>query len=97
MTVKKIGRLEFQIVPGSEELFTSDFAEFLIAAYDKFSTLIIELRKKREIVLSRAIKKQIMPNFLDNSDVRNKDWLIQKLPEELKKPGIETIKLKLNL
>jgi len=89
MTVKKIGRLEFQIVPGSEELFTSDFAEFLIAAYDKFSTLIIELRKKREIVLSRAIKKQIMPNFLDNSDVRNKDWLIPKLPEELKKPGIE--------
>ena len=84
MTVKKIGRLEFQIVPGSEELFTSDFAEFLIAAYDKFSTLIIELRKKREIVLSRAIKKQIMPNFLDNSDVRNKDWLIPKLPEELK-------------
>ena len=42
MTVKKIGRLEFQIVPGSEQLFTSNFAEFLIAAYDKFRTLINE-------------------------------------------------------
>ena len=69
MTVKKIGRLEFQIVPGSEQLFTSDFAEFLIAAYDKFSKLIIELRQKRKIVLSNAIKKQIMPNFLANSDI----------------------------
>ena len=82
-------RVEYLDVPGADELFTTDFLEFITAAYDKFAPSIADIRAKREEMIASAVNDGILPDFPPQSDVNSGDWQVPPLPAELTRPGIE--------
>ena len=82
-------RVEHSDVPGADDLFTSDFLEYVTAAYDKFSPMIADIRVKREAMIARAVNERVLPDFPPESDINSGDWRVPPLPSDLLRPGIE--------
>ena len=82
-------RLCVAAVAGSDELFTPEFCEYLLALHDRFTARIHDLRAKRAEALERALKHGGLPGHLPPSDATTLDWQVPPLPEDLKRPGIE--------
>ena len=56
-------RVEFTEVSGADELFTSEFLEYITEAYDRFSPSIRDIRKKRADMIKRAVHDRVLPTF----------------------------------
>ena len=82
-------RVEFTEVSGADELFTSEFLEYITEAYDRFSPSIRDIRKKRADMINRAVRDRVLPTFPPKSEANSGDWLVPPLPAELTRPGIE--------
>ncbi|MDP6455174.1 MAG: hypothetical protein QF898_17955 [SAR202 cluster bacterium] len=82
-------RVSFSNVPGAEELFTPDFLEYIVAAYDKFAPAIADIRFKKDALLQRALQQNESPTFPPESDINSGDWQVPSLPDDLLRPGIE--------
>ncbi|MXY22845.1 MAG: hypothetical protein F4Y49_16165 [Dehalococcoidia bacterium] len=82
-------RVEFTEVSGANELFTSEFLEYITEAYDRFSPSIRDIRKKRADMIKRAVHDRVLPTFPPKSEANSGDWLVPSLPAELTRPGIE--------
>ena len=82
-------RARFAPVEGTDELFTPRFIEYLVAAHDRFSQRVHELRAKRAEVLDRAVRQGMMPGPLPVSEIDTSEWQVPPVPEDLRRPGIE--------
>lgn len=82
-------RLEFAPVQGANELFTPDFAEFLVSLHDQFAVRVHALREKRAQVLQKALHSAVPPAHLPPGEINTRPWTVPPVPDELKKPGIE--------
>ncbi len=82
-------RVEFTEVSGAEELFTSEFLEYITEAYDRFSPSVRDIRRKRAEMIARAVRDRQLPTFPPKSEVNSGDWQVPPLPAELTRPGIE--------
>ena len=82
-------RVEFTEVPGTDELFTPEFLEYIAEAYDKFAPSIKDIRQKRAEMIDRAVRDRRLPSFPPKSEANSGDWRVPSLPAELTRPGIE--------
>ena len=82
-------RVEFTEVPGADELFTTEFIEYITEAYDRFSPSIRDIRQKRADMIERAVRARVLPTFPPKSEANSGDWRVPALPAELTRPGIE--------
>ena len=82
-------RVEFTQVSGADELFTPEFLEYITEAYDRFSSSIRDIRKKRADMIERAVRDRVLPTFPPESEANSGDWKVSPLPAELTRPGIE--------
>ena len=82
-------RVQYAEVTGTDELFTPDFLEYVVAAYDRFAPAIEDIRQKRDKMIGRAIHDRVLPTFPPRSEINSGDWTVPPLPAELKRPGIE--------
>lgn len=88
-SLKILERLEVASIEGTKELFTEDFAKYLLYLHDRFTPKIYELRQKRAEVLNKAHHQGIQPTYLPTSQINTGNWKVPPVPEDLKKPGIE--------
>ena len=82
-------RVAYTEVPGSEELFTPEFLEYITDAFDKFAPAIEDIRRKRTEMIRRAVRDRELPDFPPKSEVNAGDWHVPPLPADLTRPGIE--------
>lgn len=82
-------RVAYTEVPGSEELFTPEFLEYITDAFDKFAPAIEDIRRKRAEMIRRAVRDRELPDFPPKSEVNSGDWHVPPLPADLTRPGIE--------
>ena len=82
-------RVRYAEVSGTDELFTPEFLEYVVAAYDRFSPAIADIRRKRDKLIARAVQERVMPTFPPPSEANSGDWNVPPPPEELTRPGIE--------
>ena len=82
-------RVQYTEVSGTDELFTSEFLDYVVAAYDRFSPAIEDIRRKRDEMIHKAIHDRQLPTFPSRSEVNSGDWKVPPLPAELTRPGIE--------
>ena len=82
-------RVKFTQVEGTQDLFTPQFEEYLVALHDRFTTRVHALRAKRVEVLEKALSHGAMPDYLPLSEINTSDWRVPPVPEDLRKPGIE--------
>ena len=82
-------RVAYTEVPGSEELFTPEFLEYITDAFDKFAPAIEDIRRKRAEMIRRAVRDRELPDFPPKSEVNAGDWHVPPLPADLTRPGIE--------
>ena len=82
-------RVSFAPVAGAQDLFTPEFAEYLLALHDRFTPRIHDLRDQRAGVLKRALTQGIMPSHLPVTEANTGDWQVPPVPDDLKRPGIE--------
>ena len=82
-------RVAYTEVPGSEELFTPEFLEYITDAFDKFAPAIEDIRRKRAEMIRRAVRDRELPDFPPKSEVNTGDWHVPPLPADLTRPGIE--------
>ena len=82
-------RLRFSALEGTEDLFTPEFTEYLLALHDSFTSRVHELRAKRVKVVDRALSLGILPSHLPASEGNTGDWQVPSVPDDLTKPGIE--------
>ena len=82
-------RLSFAPVEGATEAFTEEFIEYLLAAHDRFTPTIHQLRTDREEIVDKAARQGIMPTHRAVSEINTGDWQVPEVPEELTRPGIE--------
>ena len=80
-------RLSYESKIDCSDIFTENFIDLLIHLHDKFSEEVKTLRKVRLENLKKARNGE-MPEVLPTSEA-NSDWMIEEIPEELRKPGIE--------
>jgi malate synthase len=82
-------RIRFAPVEGAAELFTPEFAGYLVSLHDQLTPRVLALRAERAEVLTRALERGVPPTFLPASRVNAGDWKVPPVPEDLQKPGIE--------
>jgi malate synthase len=82
-------RITFAPVEGAAQLFTPQFAEYLVSLHDRFTARIHDLRAKRVEVLRRALHDGVMPTHRTPSEATSGDWTVPPVPDELRRPGIE--------
>ena len=82
-------RVRYAEVSGTDELFTPEFLDYVVAAYDRFSPAIADIRRKRDKLIARAVQERVMPTFPPPSEANSGDWNVPPPPEELTRPGIE--------
>ena len=75
-------------VEGGDEIFNSDFLEYLIALNDRFTPMIHSLRLERNNVLKDCLDNQTLPLNNEISTVPD-DWKVPSIPDDLNEPGIE--------
>lgn len=83
-----INRVTFSDDEGAKELFSTEFAKYLILLNDKFTPRVQELRIKRAERLREALQRGILPK-IPRSKINTDDWKVAPIPDELRKPGIE--------
>lgn len=81
-------RLKYSSVVGSNEVFTDEFINYLVAARDELGPKLLELRCKRAGIVNKAIEGK-MPGHLPESKINTDEWKVPPVPEELRLPGIE--------
>ncbi|MEE2884424.1 MAG: hypothetical protein VX701_01855 [Chloroflexota bacterium] len=81
-------RLKYSRVVGSNEVFTDEFINYLVAARDELGPKLLELRCKRAGIVNKAIEGK-MPGHLPESKINTDEWKVPPVPEELRLPGIE--------
>ena len=81
-------RVQYADAPGAEELFTPEFTEYIVEAYDRFAPAIADIRDKRAGMM-RAARDGALPTFPPGSEANSGDWKAPPLPAELTRPGIE--------
>ncbi|MFQ5898038.1 MAG: hypothetical protein ACE5JN_07305 [Candidatus Methylomirabilia bacterium] len=81
--------VRFAPVEGAAELFTPEFAEYLVRLHDQFTSRIPTLRAARAEVLKRAHEQGILPTYPPTSQINTGDWQVPPVPEELQTLGIE--------
>lgn len=89
MTTVATGRVSYEKVEGAEDVFTPEFLEYVVAAYDRFNARVQDVRAKRTALLDRALKDHRLPSFPPRSQANSGDWRVPPVPEDLKRPGIE--------
>ncbi len=82
-------RVSYPQLPGTDEVFTPEFLEYIVAAHDKFAPAIADIRAKREAMIARAVHERVLPAFPAASEANSGDWTVPPLPAELTRPGIE--------
>lgn len=82
-------RVRYPQLPGTDEVFTPEFLEYIVAAHDKFAPAIADIRAKREAMIARAVHERVLPAFPAASEANSGDWTVPPLPAELTRPGIE--------
>ena len=83
-----INRVTFSDDEGAKELFSTEFAKYLILLNDEFTPKVQELRIKRAETLREALQRGILPK-IPRSKINTDDWKVAPIPDELRKPGIE--------
>src|SRR5436190_1223268 len=81
-------RVRFEPVEGADRLFTPAFNEFLAALHDRLHARALKLRADRARLLADAHAGR-RPAPLPASEATTGDWKVPRVPDELKKPGIE--------
>jgi malate synthase len=89
MTTVATGRVSYEKVEGAEDVFTPEFLEYVVAAYDRFNGRVQDVRAKRKALLDMALKEHRLPAFPPRSEANSGDWKVPPVPEDLKRPGIE--------
>ncbi len=84
-----VDRVEFAQSPLADELFTTEFLEYVVAAHDRFAPAIADIRRKRDAMIERAARHGELPSAPPRSEINSGDWRIPPLPAELTLPGIE--------
>ena len=82
-------RVKYAPFEGSDRLFAPEFLAYLVAAHDRFTPRIHELRDRRDGVLREALNGSSMPSHPKVSEINTGDWRVPTVPEELTRPGIE--------
>lgn len=82
-------RVEYTNVEGANEVFTTEFLEYFVAAHDMFSGRVHDLRAKRAEVLRRALEDGVLPTHPPLSEINATPWSVPPVPEDLRRPGIE--------
>ncbi len=82
-------RTNYPNVPGSGEILTPEFLEYLVALHDQFNDRVQMLRAERLNVSHAAIRDGRQPAHLAPSPATTTDWQVPPVPEELRQPGIE--------
>jgi malate synthase len=86
--IMHINRVTFSDDEGAKELFSTEFAKYLILLNDEFTPRVQELRIKRAETLREALQRGILPK-IPRSKINTDDWKVAPIPDELRKPGIE--------
>jgi malate synthase len=81
-------RLRYAPVEDADQLFTSEFLDYLVGLQDRFQSRVQALRAGRAEMLEDALKRGKLPRHPATSTVDG-DWRVPPVPDELKKPGIE--------
>jgi malate synthase len=87
--VPATARVSFAPVEGAKELFTPQFAEYLVFMHERFTHKIQLLRQQRAEVLARALHEGALPTSPARTEITTGEWQVAPVPDELKKPGIE--------
>src|SRR5512136_1363395 len=82
-------RVRFAPVEGAARLFTADFCEYLCTLHDDFTPRVRALRRQRDAVLRRALEQGTLPGPQPASSATAGDWKVPRVPEDLRRPGIE--------
>ncbi|MDP6821895.1 MAG: hypothetical protein QF554_01195 [Dehalococcoidia bacterium] len=82
-------RVKYPNVPGSGEIMTPDFLEYVVALHDEFNDRVLALRAERLAVSAAAVREGRQPGHLAPGPATTTDWQVPPVPEELKQPGIE--------
>ena len=82
-------RVTYANVEGADEVFTTEFLEYFVAAHDRFVGRVHDLRAKRAEVLRRALEDDVMPAHPPVSEINTTEWKVPPVPEDLRRPGIE--------
>ena len=56
-------RVAYPPLPGTDEVFTPEFLEYIVAAHDKFAPAIADIRAKREAMIDRADPRACLANL----------------------------------
>ena len=82
-------RIEYPRINGTDQLFTTEFVNYLLALHDQFSNRIKSIRTLRQQTLFEAHSKGIDSLALPLSEINTGKWVVDSVPSELKSPGIE--------
>ena len=82
-------RVSWPPLPGADSLLTGEFAGYLAALHDRFTTRVLALREKRAAVLRRALEDRVLPSHPPVSEANTGDWRVPPVPDDLRAPGIE--------
>ena len=82
-------RVSYTDVPGSGEIFTPEFLEYVVSLHVRFNDRIHALREERLAVSIAATRENRQPGHLPPSPATTTGWQVPRLPEELTLPGIE--------
>ena len=61
-----VDRVRYEPVEGADDLFTPEFLSYVVAASDRFSPRIDEIRAKRKAMIDRATREGVLPNQINN-------------------------------
>jgi malate synthase len=82
-------RLRYAPTEEAAGLFTPEFAAFLTFLHDRFTPRLHALREARAAVLQRALHEGRLPSHPVPGALASGDWQVPRVPDELKRPGIE--------
>jgi malate synthase len=82
-------RVQHRDVPGSTEILTPDFLNFLTGLDDAMRDQVSAVRIARAERLRQALRNHTPPKSLPPSEATTKDWQVPDLPAALTLPGIE--------
>ena len=81
--VPATARVSFAPVEGAKELFTSQFAEYLVFLHERFTQKIHLLRQQRAAVLQRALHDGVLPTHSPRTEIHTGEWQVPPVPDEL--------------
>jgi malate synthase len=82
-------RIQHLDVPGSSEILTPDFLEFLASVDDSLRGQVVMVRTARVERLHQALRNNTPPASLPPSEATIQSWQVPALPAPLTLPGIE--------